>query len=147
MEYNHKQIGTVIIVPMIILFFVVIMMSPTNKAIQSILVVVVLVFIAVLALFYSLNVEIKNNTIICRFGIGLIQKHIPLSEIQAANTVQNPWWIGWGIRWIPGRYWLWNVSGFQAVELTYKDGHRFRIGTDEPEALLNAIKKNLTFHS
>jgi len=37
--------------------------------------------------------------------------------------------------------WLvWNISGLDAVELTYCDGKKFRIGTDEPEALLEALK-------
>jgi hypothetical protein len=34
---------------------------------------------------------------------------------------------------------LWNVSGFDAVELVLDDGRRFRIGTDEPLALAAAI--------
>ena len=37
--------------------------------------------------------------------------------------------------------WLvWNISGLDAIELTYHDGKKFRIGTDEPEALLEALK-------
>jgi hypothetical protein len=34
---------------------------------------------------------------------------------------------------------IWNVSGFDAVELELDDGTRFRIGTDEPVALAAAI--------
>jgi len=37
---------------------------------------------------------------------------------------------------------LWNVSGLRAVEFLLKDGSRFRIGTDEPEALVKAIEAN-----
>lgn len=103
---------------------------------------ILIFFIAALFLFYALTVEIQNNIITCSFGIGLIRKSIPLSEVQAVRAVQNPWYAGWGIRWIPGQYWLWNVSGFRAVELTMKDGKRFRIGTDEPEALVHAIESN-----
>ena len=43
---------------------------------------------------------------------------------------------------MPGQYWLWNVSGLQAVELVLNNGKRFRIGTDEPENLVNAIQIN-----
>ena len=35
---------------------------------------------------------------------------------------------------------VWNISGLDAVELTYHNGKKFRIGTDEPEALLEALK-------
>jgi hypothetical protein len=113
-----------------------------NGVFSFMLILILIFFIAALVLFYALTVEIKNNTITCRFGIGLIQKSISLSEIQAVKAVQNPWYAGWGIRCIPGQYWLWNVSGFEAVELTMKDGKRFRIGTDEPDALVHAIESN-----
>jgi hypothetical protein len=99
----------------------------------------IIILAAALALFCSLSVHIKDNILLCFFGIGLIRKSIPLSEIQQARTVQNPWYTGWGIRWMPGQYLLWNVSGYRAVELTLTNGNRFRIGTDEPETLLNAI--------
>ena len=44
-----------------------------------------------------------------------------------------------GIKWTP-HGWMWNISGLDAIELTYHDGKKFRIGTDEPEALLEALK-------
>ena len=42
--------------------------------------------------------------------------------------------LGFGIRKVPGG-WMWNVSGLDSVQLTFADGKRFRIGTDEPGAL------------
>ena len=93
-----------------------------------------------LALFSSLTVEIEKHTLTCRFGVGLIRKNIPLSEIDHLSAVANSWVVGWGIRWMPGSSWVWNVSGLQAVELTLKNGRRFRIGTDEPETLVHAIE-------
>ena len=36
--------------------------------------------------------------------------------------------------------WMWNISGLDAVELTYHNGKKLRIGTDEPEVLLEALK-------
>ncbi len=90
-------------------------------------------------MFSSLTVAIEK-TLTCRFGVGLIRKTIPLSDVDHVRAVLNSWLVGWGIRWIPGRYWVWNVSGLRAVELIMKDGTRFRIGTDEPEALVQAIE-------
>jgi hypothetical protein len=34
---------------------------------------------------------------------------------------------------------MWNISGLDAVEIEYKDGTRFRIGTADPQGLLNAL--------
>jgi hypothetical protein len=142
MEYRHSQFGTVLVVglltPMLALFIVPAFLG----GFPPVLFVVPAVLIVSLALFYSLNVEITGGTLDCSFGIGVIRKKIRLTDIEAARAVDNPWLLGWGIRWMPGQYWTWNVSGLRAVELLLKDGSRFRIGTDEPEALVKAIELN-----
>jgi hypothetical protein len=53
--------------------------------------------------------------------------------------VRNPWYYGWGIRITPDGL-LYNVSGTRAVEITLTDGSKLRLGTDEPEALCQAIR-------
>jgi hypothetical protein len=72
------------------------------------------------------------------FGPGVIRKRIALAEISSWRAVRNPWYVGWGIRAGP-RGMIWNVSGFDAVELDLAGGRHFRIGTDEPEVLVRAI--------
>ena len=52
--------------------------------------------------------------------------------------MRNKWWYGWGLRWIPGGS-MYNVWGFDAVELELRSGKVFRIGSDEPDALLAAL--------
>jgi hypothetical protein len=34
---------------------------------------------------------------------------------------------------------MWNISGLDAVKITYTDGTKFCIGTDEPDQLLQAL--------
>ncbi|MBA4311418.1 MAG: hypothetical protein C0417_02195 [Chlorobiaceae bacterium] len=144
MEYRHTQFGTVIIfgvgivIAAILVHFLVSGSIPPNEAGVAIL------LLLTLFLFASLTVEINNGSVVCRFGPGLIRKEIKLSDITEVRPVTNSWLAGWGIRWIPGRYMLWNVSGFQAVELTLTNGKRFRIGTDEPDLLVHAIQINKT---
>lgn len=36
---------------------------------------------------------------------------------------------------------MYNVAGYDAVELELRSGRVFRIGTDEPDALLAAIER------
>jgi hypothetical protein len=91
-----------------------------------------------LLLFPTLTVVVQRDRLRCFFGLGLIRREISVSEIRAVAVVRNPWTYGWGLRLIPGG-WLWNVSGFDAVELRLSDGKRLRIGTDEPAALHAAI--------
>jgi hypothetical protein len=98
------------------------------------------VLAVVLLLFSTLTVEIDPEAIRLRFGVGLIRKRFDLAEVRGWAAVRNPWYCGWGIRLRPGGV-LWNVSGYDAVELTLADGRRFRIGTDEPDALVAAIAR------
>ena len=39
--------------------------------------------------------------------------------------------------------WIYNVSGFDAVEITMKNGKVYRIGTDVPEEIETAIKQSI----
>ena len=92
-----------------------------------------------LALFYALNVEIDATHLTFRFGIGLIRKRVPLAEIVEAKPVRNHWLYGWGIHRTP-HGWLYNVSGWEAVEILRASGKRFRLGTDEPQKLAQVLR-------
>ena len=92
-----------------------------------------------LLLFGTLRVEVGQDAIRAAFGVGLIRRTVPVREVAAWQPVRTPWYVGWGIRLIRGGV-LWNVSGLDGVELALRDGRRFRIGTDEPEALARALE-------
>lgn len=91
-----------------------------------------------LGLFHSLSVTVTKESLTVAFGAGVIRKQFSLAEIEAAVQVRNPWFYGWGIRLTPSG-WMYNVSGYDAVELQLKNGKRFRIGTDDPQGLLEAL--------
>lgn len=106
----------------------------------NILFVAVFVMLAVcLVLFAVLSVNVDSRDVSLRFGIGVIRKKFPVTGIETAGVVRNPWYYGWGIRKTPDG-WLYNVSGLLAVELLMKSGEKYRIGTDDPLGLLNAIE-------
>jgi hypothetical protein len=90
--------------------------------------------------FGALTVEVDQDAIRLRFGVGLVRKRIVLRDVRSWRESRNPWYCGWGIRLGPGGV-LWNVSGFDAVQLDLGDGKRFRIGTDEPAELVSAITR------
>jgi hypothetical protein len=140
MNYRHTQIGTVMIAAQLVvvgLFVYTVSIGQAEPPLVSW--IVALLVIVVLSLFVSITVEIKADRLDVWFGPGLIRRRISLHDIASARAVRNPWYAGWGIRWMPGSYWLWSVSGFDAVELEFKNGKRFRIGTDEPDVLVQAI--------
>jgi hypothetical protein len=92
------------------------------------------------ALFSTLTIAIEEGMLRASFGPGLIQKKVRVAEIASARPIPVRWWYGWGIRLTP-HGWLYNVSGWEAVEITLRNGRRFCLGTDEPENLLKAIQE------
>ena len=58
----------------------------------------------------------------------------------SSRAVRNPFYYGWGTRLTP-HGWLYNVSGFDAVEVEFKTGKKVRIGTDESQTLDAAIQE------
>ena len=96
----------------------------------------------VFALFHSLTVRISPSDIAISFGVGLIRKRFPIGDIRSVRTVRNRWYNGFGIRKIRGG-WLYNVSGFDAIEIQLKNERKYRIGTDQPMKLLAAVESAL----
>ena len=93
------------------------------------------------ALFGTLTVTVDQDAVSCRFGpVGLIRKRLALADIRRAAAIRtSPLW-GWGLRLTP-RGWLWNVWGLDAVEFEMTNGTRFAVGTDEPLALIAALRR------
>ena len=54
------------------------------------------------------------------------------------RRVRNKWWYGYGVRKVPNG-WMYNVAGLDAVELELGEDRVFRIGTDDPAALMAAL--------
>jgi hypothetical protein len=136
--YRHTQIGTAIL---FVLGFgiagsaTVWILVPTARVVVGVVLVILLVSVF---LFRLLTVEVTAEELVVSFGSGVIRKRFPVEDIRTARSVRNPWYYGWGIRLTP-QGWLFNVSGFDAVELELNSNRKFRIGTDEPHRLIAAI--------
>jgi len=100
---------------------------------------VAILFVILAWLFSSLTVEVDEKELRWHFGPGLWAYRIARAEVESVAAVRNHWLNGFGIRMRPG-YRLYNVSGLDAVELRLKSGGVRRIGTDDPEALANALR-------
>jgi hypothetical protein len=92
--------------------------------------------------FSSLTIEVDDGELRSHFGPGFWRKRVRLADVEGAELAPSTWWEGWGIRITP-RGMLYNVSGTGAVEVRLRSGERFRLGSDEPEALLRAIRAGL----
>jgi len=146
-EYKHTQIASLIIYIMVsvilVQLLVIAILSMTLDVEPSWILPVIGGWIMVslgvcLLLFYKLTVEIKDGVLRFWFGPGLIHKKISLEDIVSCRPVKNKLWHGWGIHFYGGGV-LYNVSGFDAVEIELTTGKKLRLGTDEPEKLTGAI--------
>ena len=144
MIYKHTQTGHLIIFVFLALalyFGFILTKTGLYFAVLAIMVFVMLVLIS----FATLNVVIDEKELKIKFGYGIFKTRFVLKDIVSAKTVKNRWYYGWGIRLVLWpRMWVYNVSGFDAVEIKLKNGKIYRIGTDEPkkleQMLLQAIK-------
>ena len=143
-RYKHAQVGYLLITVMAAVM-VLIGVALANAGINWTAIVVMIVIAVALVSFSSLTVIIWENELGVRFGLGLIRKHFSLNEIESCQAVTNRWYYGWGIRLTPDG-WLYNVSGFRAVEIKFRTGKKFRIGTDVPQELERAIRQVITSH-
>ncbi|MBN2053764.1 hypothetical protein JW905_02500 [bacterium] len=138
-HYEHTQPGTLILVSLLLVLALIgylYLVTPAGHIATGLL---FLVLAAAAFIFHSLTVRVTDAEVIVSFGPGVIRKTFPLADIVTARAVRNPWYFGWGIRVIPGG-WMFNVSGLSAVELERFSGRKFRIGTDDPDGLLRAIR-------
>lgn len=152
--YKHTQVGYLMIVVTlaVAVFFawlqITARMEPpsvdsgTNFAITAIMALI----LCILASFLTLTVSVDEKYLKIKFGYGIFKKKFLLEEIASAKTVKNHWYYGWGIRvWFWPYMWIYNVSGFDAVEITLKNGRMYRIGSDAAEefnaALNRAVQK------
>ena len=105
-------------------------------------VVALVILLACLLTFSTMTIEISDGFLSWWFGFGLIRKSVPLVHLVRGSLVEIRWYHGWGIH-LTSNGWLYNVSGFRAVELRRSDGTSFQLGTDEPEVLLAAVMTQL----
>tara|TARA_Y100000294_G_C8312594_1_gene239363 strand:+ start:29 stop:463 length:435 start_codon:yes stop_codon:yes gene_type:complete len=141
MNYKHTQIGYLIIYVLIViaLLFVVIL---TQTGMNSLILVFMFFILFVVGSFTTLNVLVDKNYLRIKFGYGIFRKRFTLKEIISAKIVKNHWYYGWGIRlWFWPYMWIFNVSGFDAVEIRMKNNKIYRIGTDEPKKLERVISQ------
>ena len=134
-RYQHTQIGHAIVWSLLAIILIV------NGGLghHAPPLAVSIMLLVCLILFYRLNVTIDDEMLCASFGPGIIRKRVPLADIVRCEPIRIRWWYGWGIHVTPCG-WLYNVSGFDAVAITLRDGRKFALGTDDPQELTAGIR-------
>ena len=138
-RYEHTQIGHVIIWSLLAIILIASGGLIGHRAQPVIASIILLVCVV---LFYRLKITIEDETLCASFGPGVIRKKVRLAEIVGCEPIRIRWWYGWGIHLTPSG-WLYNVSGFDAVAITLRNGKKFALGTDDPQGLMAAIRDSI----
>jgi len=138
-RYEHTQVGHVIIWSVLAIILIANGGFIGHHAPPVIVSIILLVCVV---LFYRLKITIENGTLCASFGPGVIRKKVSLTEIVGFEPIRIRWWYGWGIHRTPNG-WLYNVSGFDAVTITLRNGKKFSLGTNDPHGLVAAIRDSV----
>ena len=136
---KFTQFGTFSVVILGPLFLVTLVLAIVLRP-PEIMMRVVLGFVSLtmgicLLIFYKITIIVDDTHLSFKLGAGLVSKKYPLSSIKECKAVKNNPLYGIGIRLLSNG-WLYNVSGLEAIELTFKNkSSRIRIGTDKPEEI------------
>jgi len=132
---ENQQLPSWIVLPLMCLIILLFSLGGINLG----SLVATAILLLVLFFFGGLTTRVDAISLNLSFGIGVIRKSVLLKDIESAVSVKNRWWYGFGIRLTP-HGWMWNMKGLSAIEITYKTGKKFRVGTTNPEGLLAALR-------
>jgi hypothetical protein len=96
----------------------------------------------------SLTVELTNDELRWHIGPGPTFR-VGRHEISDVRHVHDPWWGGYGTTllfgtgFFPPKRWTYKVEGDDAVEVRLTRGGWRRLGTDDPQGLLAALKSSV----
>ena len=94
-------------------------------------------------MFRELTVADEGNRLAIRYGpIPLFFKTIEYSEIRAVERDRTALVDGWGIHWVPGRGWTYNLWGFDCVKLDV-NGKTIRVGSDDADKLVEFLRSQI----
>jgi hypothetical protein len=101
------------------------------------------VFFLVSLMFKHLTIRDEGPHLAVRYGpLPVFRRRIPYSEISSAEPDQTSWIDGWGIHWVPGRGYTYNLWGFSCVRLVVRE-RVIRIGSDDVENLVRFLRDKI----
>ena len=93
--------------------------------------------------FASLTVRDEGAHLAVRFGpIPVFRTRIPYSSITGVAAAKSSLLDGWGVHWMPGRGWIYNIWGFGCVRVDL-GGKTVRVGTDDVDGLVHFLTTKL----
>lgn len=93
------------------------------------------------ATFRQLAVRDEGDHLLIQFGpLPLFRRRVPYSDMERAERGRTSILDGWGIHMSPRGGWVWNLWGFDCLDVFLSRGRKVRIGTDDPLGLEEFLK-------
>lgn len=93
--------------------------------------------------FGQLSVADDDDALLIAFGpLPLFWRRIPYAKMRAASVARTTFWDGWGIHWSLRGGWVWNLWGYDCVEIQLDRGKVF-VGTDQPKLLSEFLQSRI----
>lgn len=138
--YEHNQWGAI---PIAVAVVILLLAGAVFDVSQQPFGLIMLLAVAALIAFARLVTRVDETGVSWAFTAGMPRGHIDFADIYRVERVQTNLFEGWGIHWTWWHGWVWNVSGFEAVEFFLKDGRRVTLGTNDPQGLYGAVTQRL----
>ena len=135
--YHQNQLNWRVIVPILLGLAVMLVTRSSATRTPGVMAFVAALLAVAPPRLSTSGIAVLSRRLQCGFGLGLIRQ----GGIRCAEAACNKWYRGWGIRLTP-RGWLRNVAGLVGVEIVLSEGTIFRIGTNNPIGLPEAIHAN-----
>ncbi|MCA8951936.1 MAG: hypothetical protein KDE27_20675 [Planctomycetes bacterium] len=134
--YRHTQRGPLWFAPVVpALGALALALFADTASLRALGAALAVVFALVAASFATLTVRDAGDHLEVRFGpLPVFGTRIAYDTIERVEPTRSRFLDGWGIHWVPGRGWTFNLWGMECVEVT-ANGRRVRIGTDDRAGL------------
>jgi len=141
MGYCHRQNAPLhfILLAITLAMLVFALNIPEDGAKLTVLLVAVSCFLISLC-FGHLVVRDDRDALSVRFGpLPLFGVRVPYAQIMAAEAARSTFLDGWGVHWMPGKGWIYNLWGRDCVRI-HMGRKTVRVGTDDVAGLLAFLK-------
>ena len=141
-EYDHVQhapLYWLMLGPSFVLLFVAMTMTDKTEDAWPVLGVAALIGLTAYSM-HHLRVYDDGESLVARFGpIPIFHKRIWYNQIESFAADRSTLIDGWGVHWVLGRGWTFNLWGFDCVRFELAGGRTVRIGTNDPTELVQFL--------
>jgi hypothetical protein len=118
-------------------------LARSEPAVAVLVLAIAAVFVICALMFGSLTVRDEGEWLALRYGpLPIFRKRIRYADITAVEPGRSAIIDGWGIHYIPGRGWTYNLWGFGCVKLAL--GKKIiRLGSDDADNLAEFLRKKI----